>query len=151
MSVEIDREMTTYSQLATKTVSAIAPAVQHRLTASSFILYQTKQNLVTNLRLLSFLWSQKRKINHKCNRIGHNFEPCYCGIAFWSSYYFATQVYTDCKIFVEKWSFMQIYSKVSRCSRRYAASLIWYENFDKKVQLIRRCLRYLCTNSFQKC
>ena len=32
------------------------------VTASSFILYQTRQNLVANLRLLSFFLSQKRKI-----------------------------------------------------------------------------------------
>ena len=39
-------------------------------------------------------------------------------VSLWSSYYFATQVYTECKIFPEKCWFMQIYDMVYRCSRR---------------------------------
>ena len=39
-------------------------------------------------------------------------------VSVWSSYYFATQVYTDCTIFVEKCWFMPIYDMVYGCSRR---------------------------------
>ena len=42
----------------------------------------------------------------------------YCGIVLWSSYHFATQVYTDCKIVAEVLIFMEIYGMVFKCSHR---------------------------------